>query len=85
MSGCEQGRTVAETHWALMAEIETLEELLADARLHAEADDGLAALGGLLGEALGRRQRALRGNRRAVADARDSGPQRVVGGRGAGD
>ena len=26
MSGCEQGRTVAETHWALMAEIETLEK-----------------------------------------------------------
>ena len=82
MSGCEPGRAVAETHWALMAEIETLEELLADARLHAEADDGLAALGDLLGEALGRRQRALRGNRRAAADTRDGGPQRVAGVRG---
>lgn len=66
MSRYDACEAVAEMHWALMVEIEVLEELLVDARQHAETDDGLAVLAAELGEALRLRRRALRGNRGAA-------------------
>jgi hypothetical protein len=69
MSAREGVQLAAEMHWALMVEIEALEELLLDARRHADCDDRLAVLTTELGEALRMRRRALRGNRRAVAQA----------------
>ena len=51
---------VAEMHWGLMTDIETLEELLADARQLGEDDDTLALQAGSLHQALRQRRRALR-------------------------
>ena len=51
---------VAEMHWGLMTDIETLEELLADARQLGEDDDALALQANSLHQAFCQRRRALR-------------------------
>jgi len=60
MERLADGDSVAEMHWVLMSEIETLEELLADARWHGEDDDALALQATALHQALRQRRRALR-------------------------
>ncbi len=60
------GDAVAEMHWGLMAEIEALEELLADTRQLGEDDDALALHANSLRQALYQRRRALRAGPGAV-------------------